>query len=385
MTKRRRVFWWAQAVTAGMHAVPVLALGAIVPWVASSAIVLGLWGAAAFRLLRLGPDRRRPAWVTRWLDEPLSCHWAASLLASVLFLPILLLGWLLTGFGVLAADGVPVPDAALLSYALGLTTAAWGTWGRRRLVVVRQLEIPLAALGSELDGYRVAQLSDLHIGSYDTVRTGARWVAQTNALAADLVVVTGDLVTSGTEFYGDVAEVLSGLRAPDGVLCILGNHDQWNAARFMAALRERGLTVLSNETRVIRRGAATLVVIGLGDPYTGTADLPAALQGRVPGAPTILLSHYPDYFEAAAREGVELVLSGHTHGGQLGLPFFADRFNLATVTRQRPRGLFRSGSSRLYVNAGLGTTGPPVRLGVAPEIALFVLRSEARADLPVLK
>jgi predicted MPP superfamily phosphohydrolase len=341
--------------------------------------------AAAFRLLRLGPDKRRPTWLTRFVDEPLSCHWAASLLATVVFVPTALLGWLLSAARIVPAQAFGVPDAALVAYAVGLITAAWGTWGRRRLVVVRRFELPLAGLGSELDGYRVAQLSDLHIGSYDTIRTGARWVAQTNALAPDLVVVTGDLVTSGTEFYPDVAQVLSELRAADGVLCILGNHDQWNAARFVAALRERGLTVLDNESRAIQRGGATLVVIGLGDPYTGRADLPAALRGRMPGAPTILLSHYPDYFEAAARERVELVLSGHTHGGQLGLPFFADRLNLATLTRQRPRGLFRSGSSHLYVNAGLGTTGPPVRLGVAPEIALFVLRSATRADAPVLK
>lgn len=377
MTKRRRFFWGAQVVTAVMHAVPLLALSAVVPWVASALVVLGLWAGAALRLLRLGPDRRRPAWVTRWVDEPLSWHWAASLLASVSFVPIALVGCALRALGVVPAEAFSVPGAALVAYGIGLATAAWGTWGRRRLVVVRHFELPLAGLGRELDGYRVAQLSDLHIGSYDTVRTGTRWVAQTNALEPDLVVVTGDLVTSGTEFYADVAEVLSGLRAPDGVLCILGNHDQWNAARFEAALRERGLTVLSNESRVIRRGAATLVVIGLGDPYTGKADLPAALRGRLPGAPTILLSHYPDYFEAAAREKVDLVLSGHTHGGQIGLPFLADRINLATLTRQRPRGLFHSGSSRLYVNAGLGTTGPPVRLGVAPEIALFALRSEA--------
>ncbi|HEY6557737.1 MAG TPA: metallophosphoesterase [Polyangiaceae bacterium] len=374
--KRRRFFWWAHAVTAVTHAVPLLALGAVLPWLASAVLVLGLWAGAALRLLRLGPDQRRPAWVTRWVDEPLSCHWASCLLATASFLPVSLLGW--ASSGVLLGLPFSIPGAALASYAIGLATAAWGTWGRRRLVVVRRFEIPLPNLGEELDGYLVAQLSDLHIGSYDTTRAGARWVARTNALQPDLVVVTGDLVTSGTEFYGDVAEVLSGLRAPDGVLCILGNHDQWNAARFESALRERGLTVLSNDSRVIRRGDATLVVIGLGDPYTGKADLPAALRGRVAGAPTILLSHYPHYFEAAAKHAVELVLSGHTHGGQIGLPFLADRLNLATLTRQRPRGLFRDGTSLLYVNAGLGTTGPPVRVGVAPEIALFALRSEAR-------
>ena len=368
--KRRRFFWSAQAVTVLMHAVPLLALGTVLSWVASTLVALGLWATTATRLLRLGPDQRRPHWVTRWVDEPLCCHWAASLLGSALFVPFALITLGLRGWSAL-------PGAALWAYATGLICAAWGTWGRRRWVVVRNLDLPLARLPNELEGYRVAQLSDLHIGSFDGPRAGARWVRRTNTLKPDLVVVTGDLVTSGTEFYTDAAEVLSGLQAPDGVICILGNHDQWDAGRFEAALRARGLTVLSNDSRVIRRGEAALVIAGLGDPYTEKADLVATLRGRIAGAPTILLSHYPEWFEAAAREQVELVLSGHTHGGQLGVPFLADRFNLATLTRQRPRGLFRSGASWLYVNAGLGTTGPPVRLGVAPEIALFALRSES--------
>jgi hypothetical protein len=195
-------------------------------------------------------------------------------------------------------------------------------------------------------------------------------------LKPDLVVVTGDLVTSGTEFYADVAEALAHVRAPDGVVCILGNHDQWDDRSCRAALRARGIVVLENDQRTIERNGAKLVLAGLDDPYTGKADLNATLSGIPEQSPTILLSHYPEWFEPAAQRKVALVLSGHTHGGQLGVPFFGDRLNLAVLSRQRSRGLYRAGQTYLYVNAGLGTTGPPIRLGVPPEIALFTLECD---------
>jgi uncharacterized protein len=118
-----------------------------------------------------------------------------------------------------------------------------------------------------------------------------------------------------------------------------------------------------------------VVVAALDDYSTGKDDLERTLAGR-PAAPTLLLSHFPHFFERAAERGVELTLSGHTHGGQIGLPLLGERLNIASLLGQRSRGLYRQGKSALYVNAGLGTTGPPMRLGIAPEIALFVLRPE---------
>ncbi len=246
--------------------------------------------------------------------------------------------------------------------------------GIRRQPRVRRLDVTIPDLPPELDGYVVAQLSDLHVGSFDPPSRAARWVEQVNALQPDLTVVTGDLVTSGVEFYDDTAELLGRLGARDGVLVTMGNHDQWDAERFIEAIRARGPRVLLNEWTSVVRDGATLVVAGLDDRFARRDDLDRALSGRPPGAPTLLLSHYPDFFEPAAEQGVELVLSGHTHGGQIGLPLVGERFNIATLARQRARGLFRDGRSQLYVNAGLGTTGPPMRLGVPPEIALLVLK-----------
>jgi uncharacterized protein len=354
--------------------VPALAFSWLLPgWAA-----VGLGAAAAFgtslRLERLSLDRKRPRWVTRWLDEPLFWHWGAG----VFSLPLFALGLPAAALPLAA----PIRAVALASYVSGLAISGWAVWGRRRRVRTREIELPIPGLDPAFDGFRIVHLTDLHIGSFDPRERGREWARIANALAADLAVVTGDLVASGTSFYDDVADVLGELRAGDGVVVSLGNHDQWDAARLTAAIEQRGPRVLHNAWLAIRRGAAELVVAGLGDHYTGSDDLEATLRDR-PRAPTLLLSHYPDFFEPAADLGVELVLSGHTHGGQFGLPFLADRYNVARLLGQRSRGIYRRGSSTLYVNAGLGTTGPPMRLGIPPEIALLVLRAApAGANMP---
>lgn len=375
--RRRRFLWWARAVTLIAHLVPTLGLCALVRWPFAVAIGGIVWSITTWRLVTLTPEGRRPLWVTRLIDEPLCCQWAASLLSLPLLLPCALALWELTRWRVLRGIEFGFGSAALTAYLSALALAIWGTWGRRRWFVVRRFEVPIRELPRQFDGYRVVQLSDLHIGNFDRKANAARWVARVNGLEPNLVVVTGDLVTSGTEFYSDVAEVLADLRAADGVICILGNHDQWDERRCRALLEAHGLKVLSNQWCLIERTDAALVVAGLADPYTGKADLDATLRGRPENAPTVLLSHYPEWFELAAAQRVDLVLSGHTHGGQLGVPFLASRINLAALSGQRSRGLFWQGQSALYVNAGLGTTGPPMRLGIPPEIAVIALRTRS--------
>lgn len=363
--RRRRLLLFAHALTAVVHVLPAAALLALLPAWGALPFALAAWLLTAFRLHALALDRRRPRWLTLLVDEPVFWHWGGCLLGLMLFvmaLPLWALGWL------------PPTSVALLAYALGLSVSGWSVWGLRRRPRVRRVEVPLSGLPPALDGYTVLQLTDLHIGSFDPPSRGARWVEMANALEPDLTVVTGDLVTSGVEFYDDTAELLGRLRARDGVLVSMGNHDQWDAERLIAAIRAHGPEVLLNEWRRVVRDGATLVVAGIDDRYSGRADLDAALAGRPEGGPTLLLSHYPDFFERAAAQGVELTLSGHTHGGQIGLPLFGDRLNIASLSGHRSRGLFRSGSSQLYVSSGLGTTGPPMRLGVAPEIALLVLK-----------
>ena len=369
---RRRLWFLTQGLTAFGHVLFAVGLATVLPWPAAIGVALALWLATAHRLHVLRLDPKRPVWVVRLIDEPMFCHFSACLFALML-LPLAsigsALGYLL---GFRPALG-PAP-VSLGCYLCGAAVAAFAIWVERRRIVVRQFDLPLRKLGSALSGYRVVQLSDLHIGSFDPKKRGRLWVDRANLLDPDLVVVTGDLVTVGTHWYEDVADVLAGLRARDGVFACLGNHDQWDPKRLTALLEARGVSVLDNAWRLVQRGPAALVIAGLGDRFTRRDDLETTLRGRPEDAPTLLMAHYPQSFEAAAERGVELVLSGHTHGGQLGAPPVAERYNLATLSGQRARGFFRRGSSLLYVNAGLGTTGPPLRLGVRPEIALFVLR-----------
>jgi len=259
-------------------------------------------------------------------------------------------------------------------YAFGLLVSAWAIWVERRLVKIRRLTVNIVDLPLEFEGYTIAQLSDLHVGSFDPKARALEWASLSNALAPDLAVVTGDLVTAGGGFYADAADAISALRAKDGVFVILGNHDLHEQPELTRLISERGPTVLENDSRVVRRGNAELVIAGMDARRADAADVKRTLHGQPEGAPIVLLSHYPTSFDAAVEVGADLVLVGHTHGGQLGIPFLSQRFNFARLTNQRSRGLVYAGKTTMYVNAGLGTTGPPMRLGIPPEIALFTLR-----------
>ena len=345
------------------------------PLLLGGAVVLAV---TLVRLRALAREKRRPSWFTVLVDEPVLGHWCASLLATLL-LPVAVfvafVGLATGAFGTHAvAASRAVAAAAFASYAFAAAVAAWGFTGRRRLIRVVYVDIPISGLARDLDGYRIVQVSDLHVGNYDSRARGLEWAARVNTLAPDLVAVTGDLVTTGTVFYEDAADVIGAMRAKDGVFVSLGNHDQSDPNALARLISERGPVVLRNASRVIRRGAAELVVAGIDDRMTRKDDLERTLEGRRAGAPTVLLSHYPDFFEAAAERGVDLVLSGHTHGGQIALPFASRRVSFSRLARQAAAGLHIRGASRLYVNAGLGTTGPPVRLGIPPEIAVLVLR-----------
>ena len=187
--------------------------------------------------------------------------------------------------------------------------------------------------------------------------------------------MTGDLVTSGSDFYTDVADAIASLTAKDGVFVAMGNHDLTNNDELARLIAERGPSVLRNDSKLIRRGNAQLSVAGIDPRFASFTAVERTVKACARGAPIVLLSHYPSTFAAAVAAGADLILAGHTHGGQLGIPFLAQRYNLARLARQHSRGLVHSGTSTMYVNAGLGTTGPPMRLGIPPEIALITLRA----------
>jgi len=262
-----------------------------------------------------------------------------------------------------------------LAAALGVTALVTIAAFTHRTRIVRR-DVAIASLPSAFDGYRIVQLSDLHCGPFASGRRVESWVAAANRLEADLVAVTGDLIANGSTFVPVVARALGALRGRDGVFACMGNHDYFTEGESMAtALADNGLAVLRNRGVAIERGGERLYLAGVDDTWTGRDDLDETLAARPAGVATVLLAHDPALFPDAAARGVELTLSGHTHGGQLGVPFFARRWNLARVMTRFASGFYREGGSTLYVNHGLGTTGLPIRWLVAPEIAVLTLRS----------
>jgi predicted MPP superfamily phosphohydrolase len=369
-------------VTAVVHVPVALAMAEVarrLSWPAPWAVGL-LWASAGTALFvgraRAGmPDRRgrHPALV-RLVDVPYFVHWCAAVwtiipaIVATVAAPILDLA---RGFS------PHLPMAAYMwTYLAGLVVSGYGVLVRRRWFRVVEREVRLPGLDARLDGLRVAHLSDLHIGTLTPRSWGMRWSEAANRCAADVAVVTGDMVTSGTDYHEDIAEVVGALRAPDGVFVAMGNHDYFGEGEpLVSMLRARGVRVLRNEGTAIARAGARLWLAGIDDTWTRRDDLPSALRGRPEGAPTVLLAHDPDRFDDAADAGVHLVLSGHTHGGQIAVPFLSRLLSLASFAHKYNVGLYRRGDATLYVHPGLGTTGPPMRLGVAPEVTILVLRA----------
>ncbi len=370
-------------ITALMH-VPVgfgvAELGHRLGWPAPG-LIGALWAAAGVLLFvgraRAGmPDRRgrHPA-IVRLVDIPYFIHWCACL-------------WTLVP-AVLATLVVPVVDLVrgvpphlpttvfMYAYLSGLVVAGYGILVRRRWYRVAERDVHVPGLDPRLDGLRIAQLSDLHIGTLTPRSWGLAWSRSANDRAPDLAVVTGDMVTSGTDFYEDVADVIGALRAKSGVFASMGNHDYFGAEGepLVSMLRARGVGVLRNEGVVIERNGASLWLAAIDDTWTRRDDIASAMRHRPEGATTVLLAHDPNRFEAAADAGADVVLSGHTHGGQIGVPFLYRVANLATFGYPYNVGLYRRGKSVIHVHPGLGTTGPPMRLGVAPEVSILTLRA----------
>lgn len=292
-------------------------------------------------------------------------------------------GALLVFFGgplALLAGASPA-SVLTLGAGLGFALGVYAVLVRSRKIAIRRLEVSLPDLAGAFDGYTIAHLSDVHVGSLFRGAELSALVRRVNREDPDLAALTGDYVTTGNRFHREVAEALGDLQATDGVVAVLGNHDNFGEREpLLSTFAERNVRVLANSRHTIERtqadgSTATFEIVGIDDVYTRRADVEIALAGAS-RPPLVGLAHDPRLFDALATHGVSLVLSGHTHWGQVGVPFFADRVNLARpIFGQRNVGAMR-GTSRLIVSPGLGSTGPPVRFGVAPAVLLITLRCE---------
>lgn len=230
---------------------------------------------------------------------------------------------------------------------------------------VKEVEVRVENLHPDLDGFRIAQISDLHVGPNIGRRYVQRVVDETRELRADIVVLTGDIVDGPVgKLAGDVAP----LAALANAYFILGNHDCYAGAEsWMAHFRQMGMTVLANASTVVRKGAARLLIGGMVDP--AYRRLAPSIQITEAAEFKLLLAHNPRLAPLGAKAGFDLQLSGHTHGGQ----FFPWTLAVRLVHAPHVAGLSREGRMQVYVSAGTGTWGPPVRFGTSPELTLIRL------------
>jgi predicted MPP superfamily phosphohydrolase len=265
-----------------------------------------------------------------------------------------------------AVLGVDPRTAAIAGVAATAVTVIYGLWHATSGPVVRRIQVPLAKLPAHAAGYTVVQLTDVHIGPLLGERFAAAVVAKVNALAPDLIVITGDLVDGRLDELRRHIEPLRQLEARDGVYAVTGNHEYyWNADSWLDHLRSLGIRILRNQ-HVTIRDAFELAGV---DDSSVSEDVPRALAGREPGLPVVLLAHHPRTIARATAAGVDLQLSGHTHGGQL-LPLGW----LSRLFEPHVAGLARFGATWLYVSEGTGFWGPPMRVGTSSEIALLTLQ-----------
>ena len=274
-------------------------------------------------------------------------------------------------------------QTALLVSATPFVAAGYGLlYGRLDVEVVRR-RIQLARLPKVFEGFRIAQLSDIHLGPFATADYIRHCVAITNGLNPDLVVLTGDYICWNPHAEGEAVRALAGLRAPHGVFGCLGNHEEEGKVEesITPLFAAQGIRILRQDSAAIRLSGGTLNLIGMDEPRgeNWKSDVYRRLQqvkGLVmPGTVNILLLHYPAVFDYVTELGVpiDLTLAGHTHGGQLSLDFVHRGLNLSRLVTHYVSGWYEKGGHQLYVNRGIGTTGFPIRLGARPEISVFEL------------
>jgi predicted MPP superfamily phosphohydrolase len=236
--------------------------------------------------------------------------------------------------------------------------------------------VPIKDLPERFEGFRIAQISDVHHGRLVPIGEVRRVVQLANSARADMIALTGDYTTQYRRYVEPCAEALAELSAPEGVWAVLGNHDHnTDGPLTRQALARHGMNVLTNENTLLRRGADTLQLAGADDWGWGKADFKRALQGLDLARPTVLLSHEPISFDLEETRGVALTLSGHTHGGQVNLPVVGSPVKYVWGKYLHYlRGLHERDGERLYVSRGTGMIGVPVRLGARPEVAVLRLQ-----------
>lgn len=266
--------------------------------------------------------------------------------------------------------------ALAANLAPGLAQLARAAFAEPFALTVERHAIRLPRLPRILDGLRIAQLTDLHHSPFTGSGQLEHAIETANSLQPDIIALTGDYVSHEREYAAPCAELVGRLRAKHGVFAVLGNHDHWTDAPLVADLfRAEGIRVLINEGLRFELAGASFWLAGVDDTMVGLEDLPLALAGSQADEMKLLLAHNPTILRRAARAKVDLVLSGHTHGGQVA--WRSERSASGKPRRRILRGLGRRGDTQIYVSRGLGTVVLPIRYGSPPEVTLLELRCAA--------
>jgi uncharacterized protein len=253
----------------------------------------------------------------------------------------------------------------------------WAFFVEPNRLVLHQESITIANWPRELDGLKIAVLSDIHAGAnfidHDKLRL---IVARTNQLQPEMIVILGDYMTSERVEPSVFAPILKDLRAPLGVYSVLGNHDWWwDGGRVRNGLEANGITVLDDEVLEVKGRGRSFWLAGLADLWTRPQRVEQTIAKIPAGQPIIALTHNPDIFPRLP-ERVPLLLAGHTHGGQVRFPIYGPLIDASKVSELYVRGHLFENNHHLFVTTGIGTSIVPVRFGVPPEIVLLTLRSQ---------
>ncbi|HLY16690.1 MAG TPA: metallophosphoesterase [Bryobacteraceae bacterium] len=335
-----------------------------------------------FEVFGRRPSNTRMSWYDALISAPFA-WWVASSIVGFLVAALLWPVKRLAGRRQFLERGVNVATAApFVAGAYGLL------YGRLNLETTRQ-RVSLARLPKAFYGFRIAQLSDIHIGPFMTEDQIRRYVQITNDLKPDLIALTGDFVTWDASTQHAVVNALTGLRAPFGIFGCLGNHEAWSGTEdsITAMFQQVGIRILRQERVNVAAHSEAINLMGV--DFQTRRHMGRFSQKYVhrylddvaplvaPDTANILMSHNPDTFDRAAEMGIDLSLAGHTHGGQVALEFVSPEIAPSRLVTPYVAGWFHKPGGHLYVNRGIGTIGMPMRIGAPPEITVYELVRQA--------
>lgn len=320
------------------------------------------------RFARLIPG----AWST-W-GQALVISWALLSMLWLIALAVFpLLPRLRPGHSAARRNFLRAAQAAL--FGAPAAVVGYGVFIGRFRFHLREQKIEVPGLAHDLDGLRLVQLTDIHLSPFLSRSQLDRAVAMANETRAHVALVTGDLITTRFDPLDDCLQSLAGLRAEAGIFGCMGNHEIYaGSQRYTESEGARkGIRFLRHARAPLRFGDATLNVAGVDYQRYKRPYLQGAEAMVVPAAFNVMLSHNPDVFPVAAQQGYQLTIAGHTHGGQIRLEILHADLNIARFFTPYVDGLYRQGSSSIFVSRGIGTIGVPARFGAPPEVALLQL------------